>query len=311
MTGMTGIASAPSGDRATARLVSLFAALITAGCGAAGTQGAANAPTVTATSTTTTSAESRRAAEAELENLMSRLRLPEGAQRLTVSPIAFLGHAPESIGSPDFLSATQWWTVDEPMASIESWIQAHPPLGLSHSGGGSYGGPMVPDNALLKYTDKSAETYASPGLLIEVADTGHATTDIRVDAEDVWLPARSPDEFIALGTHMTLLADKDFYAKGQPPLFTKLLNAADGDALIADLNALPTNDGGVRGCGFDQGYRVIAIAIVAGVPEMFDDWTACGEVLVSRGGKSLTPLDTSPALNAEVLKLAGPPPAIS
>ena len=64
---------------------------------------------------------------------------------------------------------------------------------------------------------------------------------------------------------MTLLADRDFYSTGQPPSFTKLLNAADGDALSSDMNEPPTTAGGARGSGFTQGSRVIAMPTVAGV----------------------------------------------
>lgn len=228
---------------------------------------------------------------------------------MTRSPIAYLDRAPETIGSPAFESLTEWWTVDEPMADTQSWIQANPPMGLAKSGGGSFGGPMVPDNAILKYTATGTRAYGEPGLLIEVADAGDGTTDVRVDAQDVWIPARSPDEIVALGTHVTLLADEGFPASSHP-LFTKLLDTADGNAFITDLNSLPTDDGGARGCGLDVGYRVIAVAVVDGTPDVFNDDVACGKVLVSRAGHSLALLDTTAAFDAEVLQLAGPPPTL-
>jgi hypothetical protein len=308
--GRTGIVTAAGRYRATARFVVLVATLATAGCGAAGTLSAAQAPTALATTSSATTAGNRQAATAELQNLMSRLRVPAGAQRLARSPITYLDQAPVSIGSPTFESLTEWWTVDEPMADTETWLQAHPPMGLAKSGGGSAGGPMVPDNTFLEYGAAGTHSYGAPGLLIEVADVGGATTDIRVDAQDVWLPARSPHEVIALGTHVTLLADSGFPASSHP-LFTKLLDTADGDALIADLDTLPTDDGGARGCGLDDGYRVIAIAIVDGTPDMFNDNTACAEVLVTRAGHSLALLDTNPAFDAVVLHLAGAPPPIT
>jgi hypothetical protein len=289
--------------------VVLVAALATAGCSAAGNFDFAKALAASATTSSVTTAGNRQLASAELQNLMSRLRLPNGAQRVTKSPIAYLDQAPETLGSPTFESLTEWWTVDEPMASTEAWIRANPPMRLSNGGGGFSGGPMVPNNASLNYSDAGTDAYSDPGLLIEVVDAGHAITDIRVDAEDVWLPARSPHEVIALGTHVTLLADNGFPTSRT--LFTKLLDTADGDALIADLDTLPTDDGGSRGCGLDDGYRVIAIAMVDGTPDLFNDNAACALVLVSRGGHSLVRLRTDPAFDAEVLQLAGPPPPIT
>jgi hypothetical protein len=291
---------------ATARLVVLVAAAATAGCGAAGTLDAVKASAASATTSSMTTAGNRQAATAELQNLMSRLRLPAGALRVARSPIAYLDEAPVSFGSPTFEDLPEWWTFDAPIANTETWLRAHPPMGLATSGGGFSGGPMVPKNTFFEYGRAGTDSYGDPTLLIEVVDTGHATTDIRVDAQDVWLPARSPNEVIAPGTHVTLLADNGFPETHH--LFTKLLDTADGDALITDLNNLPTDDGGARGCGADEGYRVIAIAIVDGIPDVFNYNPACALVQVGRAGHALALLNTDPAFDAEVLHLAGPPP---
>lgn len=279
-------------------LALLVGVLAATGCGAAGIGPAA---------VLRSASQNRRAAEAEISALLGAVKVPPGAVRLNSAPIAFLGAAPETEGSPDFITLTGWWTVDASYATAVAWVRGHPPGALSIDGGGSSGGPGIPANTSFRFGAPDTDAYTGATLLIELADMD-GRTGIRVDAQGIWLPAKSPLEVVTKGTPVTLVVLNDTGGSTARTAPSRLLDPADGDTVIADLNALRPSDGGARGCALDLGYRVLIAVPAHGVDEVFNDDAACNLVLVTRGGRSLPTLTGSPALENEIEHLVGPRP---
>lgn len=286
---------------ASVALLAVAAALLT-GCGASSAPAPGAAPTTLASS-----ADNRRAAEAELATLLGSAQVPPGAERVTGAPVAFLAQAPQTEGSPNFISLTAWWLADEPYADALAWIQAHPPADLSVNGGGYSGGPGVPANRSLSFRAPDTPAFSGALLITELVDMG-GRTGIRVDAQAIWLPGRPADEFVPSGTAVTLVVQNHFGSPDVTTLMTKRLDGGDGNVVIADVNALSVSDGGVHHCAMDTGYRVLIGVMITGIPEVFDLWEACNTVLVTRGGKALPALTADAALVQEITRLVGPPP---
>jgi hypothetical protein len=199
--------------------------------------------------------------------------------------------------------------VDTPLVAASAWIDAHPPHELSLVGAG--GGPGTD---LEEWAAPSSAAYAGATLVVEVAAIGK-DTGIRADAEVIWLPAKPEDEVVPDGTPVTVVVENHAGPPNgiDPPtgqtLLTRHLGAADGVHLIPDLDALLPDDGEVRHCSSDSGYRVLMQVVSAGAPEVFTDWYACDLVLATRDGTSLPSLDATPRFRDEIEGLVGPPPA--
>ena len=281
--------------RGLALLVGVLAAT---GCGAAG---------VGAAAVLSSASQNRRAAEAEISALLGAVKVPPGAVRLNSAPIAFLGAAPQTEGSPGFITLTGWWTVDTSYATAVAWVRGHPTGGLSIAVAAP---PADRGSRRTRASDSARRTptaYTGATLLIELADMD-GRTGIRVDAQAIWLPAKSPLEVVTKGTPVTLVVLNDTGGSTARTAPSRLLDPADGDTVIADLNALRPSDGGARGCALDLGYRVLIAVPAHGVDEVFNDDAACNLVLVTRGGRSLPTLTGSPALENEIEHLVGPRP---
>ena len=300
-TDVNGMAASRRGRRPVARLVIVAAAMSAVACGAS------NLPAGVGSGTIATSSGNRRTAEAELGSLLAAAQLPPGAERLVSAPEPFLGAAPQTEASPDFITLTAWWQVDLPYVQVETWVTEHPPSGLQSDVGGSIGGPGVPTNTFMGFRAPDTTAYTGADLLIELADMG-SRTGMRLDADAIWLPGRSPLEMVSTGTPVTLIAEDNGDDPSAQPVLTKLLDPEDGDTVIADLNALQPSDGGTRNCGLDTGYRVLIDVVVQGGDEVFDNYRACDLVLVDRGGTSLPTLTGSPSLDSEIESLVGSPP---
>jgi hypothetical protein len=103
--------------------------------------------------------------------------------------------------SPDLVEATEWWRVPGQPQAVLAWVQANIPARFTLTGGG--GGDYQPTRSItVSGTLHDVFTLpAVPNVLIQrwlvvlVAPDGNQTA-MRVDAEDVWLPAKPAEERI-------------------------------------------------------------------------------------------------------------------
>jgi hypothetical protein len=290
------------------RLVLSLTALTLAACGAALPPGLVATHQAGAAAAAGALPSPHARAEVELATLLADVRVPSGAVRVTSAPVTLLAQAQVSEASPNLLTSTSWWRIDMSFADALAWIQEHPPAGLTSGMSGRSGGPGVPTNRSLGFEAPSTTAYDGATVELDLAAMSSSTTGLRADAKVIWLPPKPSDEFVPLGTAVTLAAVNHFGSSDATTLRTRDLDPADAAALITDLNALPPSDGGARACALDTGYRVQIEAEVAGTPLVFSDWWACSEVPVTRGGATLLTLTSTPAFEHEITLLIGSPP---
>jgi hypothetical protein len=255
-----------------------------------------------------TTASTHPLAEAELATLLAGVQVPPGSAKVTSAPVAYLAQAPLTEGSTNLLTLTSWWRIEMPFADALAWMQAHPPGGLPSDSGGQAGGPGVPVNRLLGFSAPSTTAYDGAAVELELVAMSSSETGLRADAEVIWLPPKPSDELVPAGTAVTLVAINHFGTDAATTLRTKLLDSADAAAVINALNALLPDDGGVRHCAADDGYRIQIEVTVAGTPMVFSDWWACFLVQVTRGGTSLPTLLQTISFQDEMTDLMGLPP---
>jgi hypothetical protein len=294
----------PPRRAAFGRFLVLVSAIAATACGASSAQTA-----LISVATPAASPQHRDAAEVELQRLLSSARVPPDARRVATPPSAQLDQPPLTVGSPDLLTSHSLWEVDMPLAATFAWIDAHPPRGLSFAGAG--GGPGMD---LDQWAAPNSAAYTVATLIVEIAAVGKST-EIRADAEVIWLPAKPEDEVVPAGIPVTVVVENHAWppngidAPTGQTLLTRHLDAADGDQLLTDLDALLPDDGEVRHCTADTGYRVLMELVNAGAPEVFTDWYVCDLILVTRDGTSRPSLDATPQFQDEIARLVGPPPA--
>src|SRR5215468_5279394 len=172
------------------------AAVVLSGCGSqpSGPQ-PSGAPTGTSTPgpRTTGSASPRQRAVADAARIMASFPRPPGAAR--TGPIASLSQSGARPVTPDLASVTRWWRVPGRPQEVLAWIRAHLPPGFTPAGTGTSTGTGAGS-----WTSMFA-LPAVPGVLTQrelvvLAVRSGSQTAIRVDAQVVWLPARSVAERI-------------------------------------------------------------------------------------------------------------------
>jgi hypothetical protein len=188
--------------------------------------------------------EQARKAEAALvaNSLLRLVNLPAGATPVTSPPAAGLTAAPESEETNRMAVAHTFYTAPGTIDSVLTYVQTHLPAGFTSNGSG-YGGP--PYTAEVDLYGEPTPAFQQPWLMVSVGLSG-SLVGVRVDSQVVWLPVRTPAEFIpATVQGATVVATGDSQDATNKTLN---LNAKDARALAATINALPTATDAAHGC---------------------------------------------------------------
>ena len=282
------------------------AAVVLSGCGsqpfgqpAAGHTGTAGPP-----------ASPRQRAVADAARIMASFPQPPGAVR--TGPIAALAQPGERPATPDLASLTQWWQVPGRPQGVLAWIRAHLPSGYSQDGTGF--GPG-------SWTDAFA-LPAVPGVLTErelvvlaVRDRGQ--TAIRVDAQVVWLSARSAAERVP--ADVTTITVTPVFGFNPNPRARRLdhgftvTDPAKVARIVAVVNGMSRFPDGSFSCPAEFGGQMrLAFGIRPGGPvaaRLTAEYGGCGVVSVRIGGRAMPALSeypqSGPRLPQQVLAIAG------
>lgn len=114
-------------------------------------------------------------ARAVAGRLMTELRMPPGAERLTHSPDVRLRRATSDVGPLDpALRRTTWWTVPLAASAFESWLnRVHEP-GLTARGSGAAG--------VAEFSAAGTSAYTAPWLVVQYVATSRGV-DVRADVD--------------------------------------------------------------------------------------------------------------------------------
>jgi hypothetical protein len=290
------------------RLLSAVAcgAIVLAGCGSQ----PFSQPGAGRTSKPSPAASPRQRAVADAARIMASFPRPPGAVRTGL--IASLAHAGQWPATPDLANVTRWWRVPGRPRAVLAWIGAHLPSGFTPDGTGFGPGSWTDTFAL----------PAVPGVLTErelvvLAVANHGETAIRVDAQVVWLPARSAAERIPAGVMRITVTpvfgfNRNPRAKRLDHAFT-VTDPAKVARIVALVNGLPRFPAGSFSCPVDFGGQMrLTFSTRPGGPvvaRVTTEYGGCGSVSVRIGGRDMPALSEYPPsgrlLQQQVLAIAG------
>jgi hypothetical protein len=259
----------------------------------------AQALTLNSPAAPTPDTEKARAAEAALvaDSLLRLVNLPAGATPVASPPAAGLTAAPESEMTKRMAVAHTFFTVPGTIDSVMTFVQTHAPAGFTSGGSGS-GGP--PYTAEVDFLGVDTAAFEQPWLMVSVGLNG-SVVGVRIDSQVVWLPVRTPVEFIP-ATVSGATAVGTTYGQAVTNK-TVTLDATQASALAATINALPTASDAEHHC--PAGSFEIKVTF-ASTPAIAVDESSCGVVLDAGEGTQL-PLSDPGTLQDALDRLLGWP----
>lgn len=177
-----------------------------------------------------------------------------GAVRVAHAPSTVLDRPASAPASAHLVRRTRWWTVSGTMAGALGYVRSHLPLGVRPSGSSNSAGNGAAVQGL--FFDASGPQWQRPavctGLQLLVAATPYrGGVAIRVDAQAIWLPQRSPSQRIPPGvTSVRVVVNRP----GSRPTMRRTLGAAEARTLAAVVNHLAVFTPGQYSCPMDRGF---------------------------------------------------------
>jgi hypothetical protein len=302
--------------RAILPVITAAAAIVLAGCATAHAPVGAGAHPTTTSSTAAARPTPKQRAEAAAATILASFVVPPGATKLSGAPSAGRDALKQPGGSPispDLVDDTAWWQAPGQPLRVLAWEQAHLPSPFSTTSGpatNTYRGRAYAwsyDFTLPAVTG----VLNSRGLTVLAVAAGGGKTDLRVDAQVTWIPARAAGEAVpsaARAVTLRLLANSD---SGLPGPAT-ITDPARVRALTAFIDGLPLFPPGPRGCAmYLDDTLVLTFRARPGSPALAVatvQLSGCEEVFFTVGGKLQPQLggpDNGRADAARVLSIAG------
>jgi hypothetical protein len=257
-------------------------------------------------------------ADQDAAAILAAFTAPSGARRLTSAPSASGGALDSPFqqpATPDLVEKTGWWQVAGAPQQVLSWAAGHLAPGFSRSLSGSGTGGKGQGTTWEDAFDRPpvAGVLQSRQLIIEVVDAGGGQTDIRVDAQVIWLPERTPGETIPAGATqvtLTLHPDVNVHVTAPPPV--TVTDPAKVREIAALLNGLAPFPAGRYSCPLDGGgaltltFRAVRSGPALAVAVI--DLEGCeGVNLTTSGGQqpALGTPDGGRATATQAVKIAG------
>jgi hypothetical protein len=210
-------------------------------------------------------------AEADAAGILAAFAVPSGAVRLTHEPSAaggILRHPPQSPLDRDLIDKAAWYQVPGTPMAVLAWESAHLPKRFARTGSGTVTGAGGVSASYDMYTlAPVAGVLDSRGMLVEAVAVGAKTTDVRVDAQVTWRPARLAASMIPLSkvkaVTLTLVPGPNGHAK--PPKPVTVTGPARVAALVKLVNSVPSASAAEYSCpGYDNGALNLAFAAKPG-----------------------------------------------
>lgn len=143
-------------------------------------------------------AANERLAKRDAANIVRLAVLPRGSHRLVRAPIEELASVSSAPGSTALVDVHTIWKVHAPFDKVSAFEQMRLPRGAKSIGHGFASGPTRSEQLMFSLPALHGRV-SSRELIIDVEPLGHGWTGIRVDAQDVWVVTRDPDEKLPAG----------------------------------------------------------------------------------------------------------------
>jgi len=239
--------------------------------------------------------------------ILGRAILPPDASPTTSVPDA-LAAASSTPATPNLIDVDRLWRVGMTIEEAIAFVAAHPPTGMTCTGGGTSGGAGVVSSEDITFDLTSLPAgIASAQLQVAVAPTAATSSAIRVDAQVVFFPSRSEQEQVPAADAVVVVTRSGFFPSGAPAATSVTrTDPATVKNLASILDRLPAAVPGIRSCPSVSLHYQLAFATRAGSPANYvATTTACDQVIVTVGGASLLPAlsDVDGTLKAAVAAL--------
>ena len=259
-----------------ARVLALISMLTLAGAGCAAVHAAGPARVVAADSTAPGSSRPatkdlppKQRAEADAAGILAAFAVPPGAARLTQAPSAgggALKNPPQTPGDSDLIDKVAWYRARGTPQAVLAWESHHAPKPFARTGSGSGTAAGGVSTRYDMYTLPAiTRVLDSRGMLVEVISAGANTTDVRVDAQVTWVPARAAASMIPSGdvhaVTLTLAPSPNGHSK--PPKPVSVTAKAKVAALVKLVNTMQSASPAIyHGCQ-PNGYGALTLAFAA------------------------------------------------
>lgn len=290
---------------------------LAAGCAAGNHTPTPNAPASSPAGTTTAPEQTpEQRAEADAAAILALFAVPPGAVKLSGAPSVGHGVLDKPATSPftsDAVDDAAWWEVPGQPQQVVSWEQAHMPHRFSASGYSSGRDGNVPYWADDFTLPAITGVLFTRELMVDAEAAGNGRTDLLVNAQVIWIPARPASEVVPSAARVvTLSLLPNLNSTAAPPGPVTITDPARVRALAALVDGLPLFPPVVFSCpaGFGDvlvltfraraGGPVLAVATV--------ELSSCEGVDFTVSGKNEPGLgspDGGRAFAAQVLKTAG------
>jgi hypothetical protein len=241
--------------------------------------------------------------------LLAAAPVVPGATRVAHAPVKALRQPMETPASPNLVRRTRWWTAPGTMADAIAYYGAHPPGGTKKDGSSTAAGPGGTTAEGVSFGPSGGRwlrptVYTELELLVSVAPTAHGVA-IRVDADAIWLPQRTPAEHIPGDvTSVHVVVDRN----GHPVTVRRTLRAAEARSLATVVNGLPVSTPGEFSCPADFGGQDrLTFHGARGDVQVDADTSGCAGVTVGRQSEHNPPLSGGRTLDHAVLRALGLP----
>ena len=288
--------------RRHARVLALTTMLTLAGAGCAAVHAAG--PTRVAAAHSTAPGSSRPAAkdlspkqraEADAAGILAAFAVPPGAARLTQAPSAgggALKKPPQAPGDSDLIDKAAWYRAPGTPQAVLAWESHHAPKSFARTGSGSSTAAGGVSIRFDMYTLPAiTRLLDSRGMLVEVIPAGANTTDVRVDAQVTWVPARAAASMIPSGdVHaVTLALAPPPNGHSKPPTPVSVTAKAKVAALVRLVNTMQSASPTIyAGCQpIDYGALTLTFAAKPGAHALATaaiSLEACGYTTLTIGG---------------------------
>jgi hypothetical protein len=180
------------------------------------------------------------AANAYAQKVLSQAVIPPGARAISTSHSDFLKEPFETVATEGLIDVHSIYVVDELPGAVLTYITTHIPQGALLVGTGTLGSPNGDAHGIDISIPRSGpnENYAE--LVYEVASYQDRSSELRVDAQVVWVPNRSDDELVPSGAtvEVTGFAQTSAANDSSGPVTIKL-TPAQAESLTIVANSLP------------------------------------------------------------------------
>lgn len=174
-------------------LMSMFAAT---GCAASG-------PSKLTVATEANEALGQRLAQ----SMLTRVALPDGSSSTRRALTKWATEPPQTPGTNDLIDQSRLWLVPLSMDDAMSFLRSHVPASMRvTTGDGYFGGPSGVTARYQGIDPLSLRTGISSATLFEtVAAIGGSRSELRLDAQVVWIPRAANAEQVPAGTRAVVI----------------------------------------------------------------------------------------------------------